>query len=251
MATTNYKVKSGDTLIGIANSVGISPEELAAVNTNFDAKARLQRGQTIKVPVTKDLVDRQLNDKAVSYKVKSGDTLTGVAQRYNIGLGDLAAANNLKTNSNLILGRTITIPANGTVSASTTASNASSTSNSNKGSSSASAEATSSTASGKKLGNTESYKVKSGDGLIALARQFGISVEDLAATNDLATNAQLQRGQTIKVPKATVSYTVGSGDNLIGLARKYGVSTKELADMNNIAVDTMLQRGQRLTVPNR
>ena len=252
VATTNYKVKSGDTLIGIANSVGISPEELAAVNTNFDAKARLQRGQTIKVPVTKDLVDRQLNDKAVSYKVKSGDTLTGVAQRYNIGLGDLAAANNLKTNSNLILGRTITIPANGTVSASSTAnSNASSSSNSNKGSSSASAEATSSTASGKKLGNTESYKVKSGDGLIALARQFGISVEDLAATNDLATNAQLQRGQTIKVPKATVSYTVGSGDNLIGLARKYGVSTKELADMNNIAVDTMLQRGQRLTVPNR
>ena len=250
VATTNYKVKSGDTLIGIANSVGISPEELAAVNTNFDAKARLQRGQTIKVPVTKDLVDRQLNDKAVSYKVKSGDTLTGVAQRYNIGLGDLAAANNLKTNSNLILGRTITIPANGTVSASTTASNASSISNSNKGSSSAEATS-SSTASGKKLGNTESYKVKSGDGLIALARQFGISVEDLAATNDLATNAQLQRGQTIKVPKATVSYTVGSGDNLIGLARKYGVSTKELADMNNIAVDTMLQRGQRLTVPNR
>jgi LysM repeat protein len=248
VATTNYKVKSGDTLIGIANSVGISPEELAAVNSNFDAKARLQRGQTIKVPVTKDLVDRQLNDKAVSYKVKSGDTLTGVAQRYNIGLSDLAAANNLKTNSNLILGRTITIPANGTVSAPSTA-NSNTSSTSNKSTSSASAETVSS--SGKKLGNTESYKVKSGDGLIALARQFGISVEDLAATNDLATNAQLQRGQTIKVPKATVSYTVGSGDSLIGLARKYGVSTKELADMNNIAVDTMLQRGQRLTVPNR
>lgn len=246
VATTNYKVKSGDTLIGIANSVGISAAELAAVNSNLDAKARLQRGQTIKVPVSKDLVDRQLNDKAVSYKVKSGDTLTGVAQRYNIGLGDLAAANNLKTNANLILGRTITIPANGTVSVvSTTNSNTDSTSS--KGSSSANTASS----SVKKLGNTENYKVKSGDGLIALARQFGISVEDLAATNDLATNAQLQRGQTIKVPKATVSYTVGSGDSLIGLARKYGVSTKELADMNNIAVDTMLQRGQRLTVPNR
>ena len=105
--------------------------------------------------------------------------------------------------------------------------------------------------SGKKLGNTESYKVQSGDGLIALARRFGVSVEDLAATNDISTKAQLQRGQTIKVPKVTVSYTVGSGDSLIGLARKYDVSTKELADMNDIAVDTMLQRGQRLTVPNR
>ena len=244
--TTNYKVKSGDTLIGIANSVGVSAAELAAVNSNFDAKARLQRGQTIKVPASKELVDRQLNDKSVSYKVKSGDTLTGVAQRYNIGLGDLAAANNLKTNSNLILGRTITIPASGSTPATAT----SSSSNQSTSNSTAST-ATSTASSGKKLGNTESYKVKSGDGLIALARQFGIAVEDLAATNNLATNAQLQRGQTIKVPKATVSYTVGSGDSLIGLARKYGVSTQELADMNNIKSDTMLQRGQRLTVPNR
>ncbi|MDN5620470.1 MAG: LysM peptidoglycan-binding domain-containing protein [Psychrobacter sp.] len=244
VATTSYKVKSGETLIGIANSIGVSPAELAAVNSNFDAKARLQRGQTIKVPAPKDTVERQLNGKAVSYKVKSGDTLTGVAKRYNIGLSDLASANNLSTNANLILGRTITIPAGGSVT------NAPSSSSSS--SSTASSSNTSSPASnGKKLGNTENYKVKSGDGLIALARQFGISVEDLAATNDLATNAQLQRGQTLKVPKATVSYTVGSGDSLIGLARKYGVSTQELADMNNIAADTMLQRGQRLTVPNR
>ena len=252
LPTTNYKVKSGDTLIGIANSIGVSAEDIAAVNSNFDAKVRLQRGQTIKVPVSKELVNRKLNDEAVSYKVKSGDTLTGVAQRYNIGLSDLAAANNLTTNANLILGRTITIPAKGSVSVST----ASSTANTSKTSPAATKETVAkvdapAASSGKKLGNTENYKVKSGDGLIALARQFGISVEDLAATNNMATNAQLQRGQTIKVPKVTVSYTVGSGDNLISLARKYGVSTKELADMNNIAVDTMLQRGQRLTVPNR
>jgi LysM repeat protein len=242
VATTNYKVKSGETLIGIANDLGVSAADLAAVNSNFDAKARLQRGQTIKVPASKDLVDRQLNDKAVSYKVKSGDTLTGVAKRYNIGLSDLASANNLNTNSNLILGRTITIPASGSVASASSSSQSSSTTSSSTSTASS---------SGKTLSNTESYKVKSGDGLIALARQFGVSVEDLAATNNIATNAQLQRGQTLKVPKATVSYTVGSGDSLIGLARKYGVSTQELADMNDIAADTMLQRGQRLTVPNR
>ncbi|MGO2018292.1 LysM peptidoglycan-binding domain-containing protein [Psychrobacter sp.] len=238
VATTNYKVKSGETLIGIANSLGITATELAAVNSSFDANARLQRGQTIKVPASKELVDRQLNDKSVSYKVKSGDTLTGVAKRYNIGLSDLASANNLQTNSNLILGRTITIPASGSV----TASKSSATSSSNNNTTSS---------NGQKLSNTENYTVKSGDGLIALARKFGVSVADLAATNGLATNAQLQRGQTLKVPKMTVSYTVKSGDSLIGLARKYDVSTKELADMNDIAADTMLQRGQRLTVPNR
>jgi LysM repeat protein len=143
------------------------------------------------------------------------------------------------------LGRTITIPAKGSLSASSKSSSVST----ERTSKADSAPATSN--SGKNLGNTESYKVQSGDGLIALARRFGVSVEDLAATNDISTKAQLQRGQTIKVPKVTVSYTVGSGDSLIGLARKYDVSTKELADMNNIAVDTMLQRGQRLTVPNR
>ncbi|MEC5210452.1 LysM repeat protein [Psychrobacter sp. PL15] len=236
--TSNYKVKSGDTLIGIANSIGVSAGQVAAVNSSFDANARLQRGQTIKVPVSKIEVSRQLNNQPTSYKVQPGDSLTGVANRYNIGLSDLASANGLSNTSNLILGRTITIPVTGGSSANVSASSNTSSS-------------TATNSSGKKLSNTENYKVQSGDGLIALARSLGVSVEDLAATNNLAPNAQLQRGQTIKVPKVTVSYTVGSGDSLIGLARKYGVSTQELADMNKIAADTMLQRGQRLTVPNR
>ncbi len=243
--TSNYTVKSGDTLIGIANSIGASAAEVAAVNSSFNAKARLQRGQVIKVPASKALVDNKLNDKPVSYKVQSGDTLTGVAKRYNIGISDLASANGLNTNSNLILGRSITIPASGS---SVSVPKSGTTTSNSVTTGAAPAPATS---SGKKLGKTDNYKVKSGDGLIALAREFGVSVEDLAATNNIASNAQLQLGQTIKVPKVTVSYTVSSGDSLIGLARKYGVSTQELADMNKISADTMLQRGQRLTVPNR
>jgi LysM repeat protein len=237
--TSNYKVKSGETLIGIANSLGVSAAQVAAVNSSFDERARLQRGQTIKVPVSASQVDNKLNDKPISYKIRSGDTLIGVANRYKIGVSDLAAANNLSTNSNLILGRSLTIPAAGSRSTATSATSTSRTAS------------TSTANTGKKLDNTENYKVQSGDGLIALARRFGVSVSDLAATNNLSTKAQLQRGQTLKVPKMTVSYQVASGDSLIGLARKYGVSTKELADMNDIAPDTMLQRGQRLTVPNR
>ena len=237
--TSNYKVKSGETLIGIANSLGVSAAQVAAVNSSFDERARLQRGQTIKVPVSASQVDNKLNDKPISYKIRSGDTLIGVANRYKIGVSDLAAANNLSTNSNLILGRSLTIPAAGNRSTATSATSTSS------------AASTSTASTGKKLDNTENYKIQSGDGLIALARRFGVSVSDLAATNNLSTKAQLQRGQTLKVPKMTVSYQVASGDSLIGLARKYGVSTKELADMNDIAPDTMLQRGQRLTVPNR
>ncbi len=242
-ATTNYKVKAGDTLIGIANSIGVSAEQVAAVNSNFDAKARLQRGQTIKVPATKEQVALKLNDESVSYKVSSGDTLTGVAKRYNIAISDLAAANGLNNNSQLTLGRNITIPAKGsiTVSHSTATNNTAATSSA----------ATSKPSAGKSFSNTEEYKVQAGDGMISIARRFGVSVADLAATNNIAANASLQRGQTLKVPKLTVSYKVGAGDTLIGLARKYDISPKELAEMNNMAVDAMLQRGQNLTVPNR
>ena len=241
--TSTYKVKSGETLIGIANDLGISADQIAEIN-NFNANARLQAGQVIKLPVKKEVVSVQLNDKPVSYKVQPGDTLTGVAARYGISVSDLAAANNMATNANLISGKTITIPAKGSTS----------TAPSKSSSNAAPSKSTSTTApssAGTKLSNTESYKVQSGDSLIGLAKKFGVSVDDLAKTNDLASNAQLQRGQTLQVPKLTVTYTVQSGDSLIALARKYGVSTKELADMNKIDANAQLQKGQKLTVPNR
>ncbi|MDO5769564.1 MAG: LysM peptidoglycan-binding domain-containing protein [Psychrobacter sp.] len=241
--TSTYTVKSGDTLIGIANEVGVSADQVAAIN-NFEANARLQAGQKIKLPVSQVKVTTQLNDQAADYKVKSGDTLIGVAARFGVSVTDLAAANNLTTSSNLILGRTLTIPAKG----SSTSSSAS-TSTTTKPTTAAAAPASSS--KGSKLSGTEAYKVQSGDSLIGLARKYEVSVEDLAATNKLAANAQLQRGQTIQVPKMTVSYTVQSGDSLIGLAKKYGVSTEELAKMNGIEATAQLQRGQKLTVPNR
>ena len=251
----NYKVKSGDTLTGIANDLGVSRDDIAAVN-RFGANAQLQRGSTIKVPANRHEVDLNLNNKSVSYKVASGDTLIGVAKRFNVSVSDLAAANNLSNNAQLILGRTITIPAKGSVSSNTS---------SNTSTSSSSTQASS-------IANTTNYKVKSGDTLMGLASRYGVSTADLAATNDLPTNAQLRIGQTLKVPssssaantsassnstakstsanfKDTETYTVGSGDTLIGLARQYDVSASDLASANGLSGNAMLQRGQKLKVP--
>lgn len=44
------------------------------------------------------------------------------------------------------------------------------------------------------------YKVKSGDGLLRLARQYNVSVEALAQANDLSPSAALQLGQTLTIP---------------------------------------------------
>ncbi len=49
--------------------------------------------------------------------------------------------------------------------------------------------------------NTPSdYKVKRGDGLIKLARQYNVPIAALAQANDLSVSSALQLGQTIKVP---------------------------------------------------
>ncbi|MGM8885196.1 SPOR and LysM peptidoglycan-binding domain-containing protein [Psychrobacter sp. 1U2] len=44
------------------------------------------------------------------------------------------------------------------------------------------------------------YKVKSGDGLIKLARQYNVPVEALAQANNTSPSAALQLGQTITIP---------------------------------------------------
>lgn len=235
---TEYKVKSGDTLIGIANDLGVTTQEIAEIN-DFGTNARLQAGVVIKLPASKNQIERKLNKQPIRYRVQAGDTLIGLANHYDVSVSELAAANNLTTNANLIRGRIITIPVAGQVNTSGNAKTSTAQTTETK------------SVSGNSIKNTEDYRVQAGDTLIGLASQYGVSVEDLAATNKLASNARLRRGQVLKVPKLTVTYQVKPGDNLISLAKKYGISTKELADMNGISPNTMLKRGQKLTVPNR
>src|SRR6185503_21040744 len=45
-----------------------------------------------------------------TYKVQSGDTLTGIASKYGVSMMTLWWANNLKSKDDLHLGQTLTIP---------------------------------------------------------------------------------------------------------------------------------------------
>ncbi|MDO4451001.1 MAG: LysM peptidoglycan-binding domain-containing protein [Moraxella sp.] len=231
-----YKVQSGDTLTAVAKKLGVTNAEIAALN-NFNANSPLVAGQTIKVPASSTQVDRKLNNQSVKYTVQSGDSLSSVANKYGISIDELAAANNLSKNAGLIRGKTITIPAAGTVKATKQADTKSSKTND--------------VARGSVIKSTEDYTVKAGESLNSLASKYGVSARDLAATNQLSANAQLQRGQAIKVPKLTSTYTVKSGDTLTAVAKKHGISVAELAKMNNIDAKSALKKGQKLTVPNK
>ncbi len=244
-STTTYTVKTGDTLIGLANRLGVSTNEIAALNP-FGANANLIAGRKIIIPNTAKTKGQTSSNKSNTksrssstqsserYLIQAGDTLIGLANRYGISVAELAAANDLSQNAGLIRDKVLTIPAKGDASKANESPRSQTTSKNNSNSKS-----------------TESYKIQTGDTLTALANRYQVPIADLASLNGLSSNSRLVAGQTLQVPKLTVSYTVKSGDTLIGLARRYGIDTAELARMNGLKPTDGLQRGQKLTVPNR
>ena len=102
----------------------------------------------------------------------------------------------------------------------------------------------------------EYYTVKKGDSLYSIAKQFGLTVQQLRDLNQLTTDV-LQIGQTLRVKPLDTSppsqegqtYTVKSGDSLWSIARDFNITVQELKAANNLTSD-ILQIGQILVIPS-
>ncbi len=97
-----YTVKKGDSLWKIANSYGISVNDIVDYN-NLDTTL-LSIGQQLLIPTITPSLDDNL-----TYIVKNGDSLWSVAKKYNISVDELKNYNNLMTNM-LSIGQVLMIP---------------------------------------------------------------------------------------------------------------------------------------------
>jgi len=112
VAFRRYTVKRGDTLSGIANRHGIPQAELAVAN-NISARARLRIGQTLIIPrlpaaalasntrsssSVQRASGRSNTTRTIVYRVKRGDTLSGIAARHDVTVADLKRWNNRRSN---------------------------------------------------------------------------------------------------------------------------------------------------------
>ncbi|MFC0274892.1 LysM peptidoglycan-binding domain-containing protein [Metabacillus herbersteinensis] len=115
----------------------------------------------------------------------------------------------------------------------------------------------------------DSVKVKSGDSLWKLSRDYQTTVSALKDANNLKTDL-LRIGQVLEIPtknnsdskatapqKVSVStttkeaiYTVKSGDSLSVIGRNYKLTVNELKQLNGLKTDLILV-GQKLKVKNQ
>ncbi len=261
---TIYTVQAGDSLIAVARRFNVSPATLADWN-QIAPTANLITGTPLYLYGVKPL------PKPTTYVAQSGDSLTAVAARFGLTLGQLAAYNNLETNDNLLAGQKLYL----TDAYLKPAYKAQIAEQAQK------TQTASSPTRNNRLPDSDRYQIRSGDSLRSVAARYGITHTELARMNGLPSTADLQLGNRLNVPAgrtatalddtdtptrparestatatkksrvATENYTVKPGDSLIGLAARHGISADELAELNSTDAKRNLLLGEKIRVPRR
>ncbi len=106
-----YDVRSGDTLSQIAEAHGISTQALITSNPGVDP-LRLQIGRRLTIPGAAQAAQftAEARNRSRSYAVRSGDTLSQIAEAHGLGLSQLVAANPGLNPHRLRVGQQLTIP---------------------------------------------------------------------------------------------------------------------------------------------
>jgi len=109
--THRYVVQRGDTLSAIAARAGVSLSDLVALN-HIRRPGLLIAGSVLTLPGSAAGAPASTRLESVQhYVVPAGDTLSGIAARAGISVGELADANGINPGGVLLAGATLTLPA--------------------------------------------------------------------------------------------------------------------------------------------
>ena len=86
----------------------------------------------------------------------------------------------------------------------------------------------------------QSYTVRSGDSVEAIARRFDLSIDAIIASNDLRNVKRLRSGEKIRIPNMDgIPYKIKSGDSYSKIAHSFGVPLEAILDANDIQSDSI------------
>ncbi len=112
-----HKIAKGDTLATVAKKHGVSLKALEAANPGVDSR-KLKIGQMIKIPAGGKTAAAPAaaggsaapaSSETGTYKVKKGESLTGIAKKHGTTVKELRRINNLKTDQ-IKVDQTLKVP---------------------------------------------------------------------------------------------------------------------------------------------
>lgn len=249
-------LKSGRHQAKLANAIADAIVEFIPV----------QPSEKPKTIITKDKGGKRITDSSGSpgkkrpafYKVRKGDTIASIAQKYDTTIAVLLKLNNMKLDDPLFVDRKIKLPAQ---------------------EADKKQDRTDESSRAKKSGD-KTYKVVRGDTLGIIAGRFEVEVEKLASLNNMDIKDPLYVGRRLKIPERTKQegalkkeepekkdvspevkkpeatsekthiYKVKEGDTVLIIARKCNTTIGELLRLNNIQLTDPLYVDQELIVPD-
>jgi len=215
----------------------LNPAYLAPVtppNGPFNILLPIEQANSFQqvVASNSDLFDIQWH----RHKIRSGDSLSVIAKKYRTTQKAIKKINNMRT-ARLRAGKTLLIPVPSELTPNRIASDSNKIRN---------------LAQNKNQYTKTVHKVKSGESLWSIARQYNINTRNLANWNQLDIKRPLRLGQALEIRNPNfghaVQVKVKKGHSLWTIARQYNVTTKELAHWNNIKPSKVLQPGHLLTI---
>jgi len=219
---TRHKVKSGETVGGIAERYQTTPAVLRQINGFRGNTIRV--GDYLMIPTaTQSLADytQSADSRAArqqssprsgerrTHVVQAGESLWSISQEYGVGMRNLASWNAMAPGDTLSVGRELVVWTN--AAAATTAAAAAPPTAPPVTATAQASVVSSSTAAGFVAPNRMreiTYVVRRGDSLSSIARRFNVSVTKLVEWNAGAANKYLQPGQRLKM---VVDITAQSG----------------------------------------
>ena len=188
------------------------------------------------------------------HKVKNGEAISQIAEKYNTTVSTIRSANNLKGNT-IRAGHHLMIPvAKKPLSAYSKSADARLAKTQNR----------------TRKGNKLEHIVASGESFWTISQRYKVTTRQLAGWNGMAPRDTLSVGKKLVVwtssaiaavtsPRTSptqalgnttrkLNYTVRSGDSLYLIARRFRVGIDQIASWNKIDKNKLLQPGQKLTM---